>query len=209
MLILCAAISAITRRRGAIGVAARGYDGPPTIAPRRASGCVLLRSGAPGRSCVVLAYLQLLPRVHRDLGVWRQRGDINRGLHGMPWHVIREVVRTLELGFLDPRHQGQGAVAFVLMITHHGRAVPLYLRLRDPRSERQRGDGATPIGRGRFPYRLGQRERGHPTTAACRRETALSQLQRRHLVPCARPETGSAFVRHQANAPSGGRSRPI
>ena len=34
--------------------------------------------------------LWLLPRVNRDLGVRRQRGDIDRGLQRMPWYVIRQ-----------------------------------------------------------------------------------------------------------------------
>jgi hypothetical protein len=38
----------------------------------------------------LLQLFRLLPREHRDLGVGRQRGNIDRGLQRMPWHVIRQ-----------------------------------------------------------------------------------------------------------------------
>src|SRR6195952_5968751 len=36
----------------------------------------------------LLQFLRLLPRVYRDLGVGRQRGNINRGLQRMRWYII-------------------------------------------------------------------------------------------------------------------------
>jgi hypothetical protein len=40
-------------------------------------------------NCPLLQLLWLLPWEHRDLGVRRQRGDIDRGLQRMPRYVIR------------------------------------------------------------------------------------------------------------------------
>ena len=56
---------------------------------RRHGGDVRLEETAHAVDRALLQLLRLLPREHRDLGVGRQRGDIDRGLQRMRWHVIR------------------------------------------------------------------------------------------------------------------------